>query len=150
MRKSFFLVTLFTFAAILFYACKKEEVGTQQFVQNYIIGKWPRKIAVNITKKNGDTIKNDTLFFGLDSPSVVLLVDTVQFAADGTGFKNGNAIQYTIDGDGENIIYIPDSLGTWNIKFLRTKSIILTQEKTEKKGPDTFIYYKEEQLIKPN
>lgn len=142
------IILLFAFVITIFYACKEEVVGNQQFVQNYIIGKWPRKTAINITKKNGVEIKNDTIIYGLDSPNIVLLVDTVRFAANGICIKNGDSLNYAIDGTGDNITYSIDSLGKWNIKFLRLRSIILTQEKTEKKGSNTFIYYKEEQLIK--
>lgn len=142
------ITLLFAFVAVLFYACKEEEIGNQQFVQNYIIGKWPRKTTILKTTKNGTIILDTTVVYGLDTPNIVLPIDTVQFAADGRCIKNGDTLNYTLDGTGDNITYSIDSLGTWNIKFLRLKSIILTQEKTEKKGSDTFIYYKEEQLIK--
>ena len=148
MKKYIFSVTFFALSAILFYACKEEEIGNQQFVQNYMVGKWPHKTTILKTIKNGTTILDSTIIYGLDTPNIVLPIDTVQFAADGKCIKNGEALNYTIDDTGDNITYSVDSLGTWKIKFLRLKSIILTQEKTEKKGSDTFIYYKEEQLIK--
>jgi len=148
MKKIFFSVILFACTAILFYACTKEEVNNQQFVKNHFVGKWPLKKAIFKTTKNGIIIVNDTLVYGLDSPSVVLPIDTVQFTIDGKCIKNGKNLNYTIDEKGDNISYSIDSIGTWHIKFLRLKSIILTQEKTEIKGSDTFIFYKEEQLIK--
>ena len=93
-------------------------------------------------------MRNDTLIYGLDSPAKVLKLDTVQFTAEGKYIKKADTIKYTLDETGDNITYNRDTLGTWKIKFLRLKSIILTQEKTEKKGSDTYIYYKEQQLIK--
>ncbi len=148
MKKATFSFVFFALASIVFYACKDEEIGNQQFVQNHIIGKWPHKQTIIITKKNGVETENDTLVYGLDSPAVVLPVDTVQFLADGRCIKNGDTINYTVDGEGKNITYSKDSIGTWFIQFLRLRSIILTQQRTEKQGSDTFIYYKEEQLIK--
>lgn len=142
--KNFALLIL---VSLFFFACKEEEIGTQQFVQNHIIGAWPHKVSVNIVKKNGVETLNDTIFHGIDSTS--LIVDTVKFAINGQCIKLGDTMKYTIDEEGKNISYAKDSLGTWLIKYLRLKSIILTQEKTEKKGSDTFIYYKEERLIKP-
>lgn len=141
-------IILCVFAATLLNACKEEEINNQQFVQNHFVGKWPLKKAIFKTTKNGQIILDSTATYGLDTPNIVLPIDTVQFTADGKCIKNGNTINYTIDGTGDNISYSTVPLGTWNIKFLRLKSIILTQEKTEKIGPDTFIYYKEEQLIK--
>lgn len=142
--KNFGLLLL---ACLFFFACKEEEIGTQQFVQNHIIGAWPHKISVNIVKKNGVEIEKATIRYGIDAP--YLVVDTVKFLADGYCIKNGDTVKYTVDGEGKNISYTKDSLGTWFINYLRLKSISLTQEKTEKKGSDTFVYYKEEQLIRP-
>ena len=138
----------FAAVTVIFYACQKEEVNSQQFVTNHFIGKWPLKKAIFKTTKNGIVTVNDTLIYGLDSPAIFRRVDTVRFTDDGKCVKRGQALSYTIDATGDNLTYSIDSIGTWNIKFLRLKSIILTQEKTEKKGPDTFIYFKEEQLIK--
>ncbi|MES2650267.1 MAG: hypothetical protein V4663_00935 [Bacteroidota bacterium] len=147
MKKISFSVSLFILAAIIFYACKEEEISTQQFVQNHLIGRWPHKRTVNITKENGVEIKNDTILYGVGSNS--LPIDTVQFLADGSCIKNGDTIKYTIDGEGKNIIYNKDAIDdTWFIQYLRLTSVLLTQEKTEKKGASTFIYYNEELLIK--
>ena len=141
-------IILFVFIAIILNACKEEEVSSQQFVQNYIIGKWPVKRAVFKTTVNGVVTVNDTLIYGLDSPAVVLEVDTMQFAADGKCVKKGEVLNYTIDETGDNITYSDPALGKWNITYLRIKNIILTQERSEKKGNDTYIYFKEEQLVK--
>jgi hypothetical protein len=148
MKNLFFFIVLFALASILFYACKEEEINDQQFVQNYFVGRWPVKARIAINVKNGDTILNDTtLYAPIDTLGDKM--DTVAFTSDGKYIKNGDTLSnYSIDGTGDNISYSNDLMGTWNIKFLRLKSIILTQEKTEKKGPDTFLYYKEEQLIK--
>ncbi|MEJ5992917.1 hypothetical protein WG904_00710 [Pedobacter sp. Du54] len=149
MKKIPRLIFLFALASIIFNACKEEEINNQQFVQNYIVGKWPFKAMIYINRKNGTITKNDTVIYGLDSPNVVLKLDTVQFTAEGKYIqKNVDTLNYTIDATGDNITYSRDSIGTWNIKFLRLKSIILTQEKTEKIGLDTYSYYKEQQLIK--
>ena len=150
MKKILLLISFFALASIIFYACKKEEVNNQQFVQNYIVGKWPLKAIIYINTKNGIVIKDDTVYYGLDSPKVVLKVDTVQFTAEGRYIQkiNTDTLNYTVDATGDNITYSRDTIGTWKIKFLRLKSIILSQDKTEKKGSDTFNYYKEQQLIR--
>ncbi|MGF1922805.1 MAG: hypothetical protein ACQUHE_01400 [Bacteroidia bacterium] len=147
MKKLAFSIAFFALASIIFYACKEEEVSNQQFVQNHIIGKWPLKRSISIIKKNGIETENDTLIYGKDSTS--LPIDTVQFLADGTFIRNkDDSFKYAVDGEGNRIIFSRDSIGTWFIKFLRRQSIILTQERTENTGSDTFIYYKEQQLIK--
>ncbi len=149
MKKILALISFFALASIVFYACKEEDVVTnQQFVQNYIVGKWPFKAMISINKKNGVIIKNDTLIYGLDSATRV--VDTVRFTAEGKYIQKNktDTLGYTIDATGDNIIYSRDSIGKWKINFLRIKSIILSQEKSEKQGSDTFIYYKEQQLIR--
>ncbi len=148
MKKITLSVVLFALASVLLYACKEDEISNQQFVQNYFAGKWPRKTAIFKTTKNGAVIENDTLVYGLDSPALALVVDTVQFTADGNCIKDGKTLNFTIDELGDNITYSNDSIGTWNIKSLRKKSIVLTQEKTQTTGADTFIYYKEEQLVR--
>lgn len=102
---------------------------------------------IYINKKNGVITRNDTVIFGLDSPKRV--VDTVRFTTGGKYIqKKIDTLSYTIDATGDNITYSRDSMGTWKIKFLRLKSIILSQEKTENIGSATFIYYKEQQLIR--
>ena len=142
------IVLFLVSVATIFSACKKEEqVSNQQFVQNYIVGKWPFKVLTSITTKNGLRIDSTTkIYGGLDT--LLKVVDTVQFTADGKYIKKKDIVQFTIDETGDNIIYSRDSIGTWKIKYLRLKSIILTQEKTEKKGSDNFVYYKEQQLIR--
>ena len=143
------IILLFALVATLFQACKEEVVSNQQFVQNFVVGKWPLKAMIYIDRKNGAIVKNDTVIYGLDSPKRVLKVDTVQFTAEGKYIqKKVDTLNYTIDAIGDNITYNRDTIGTWKINFLRLKSIILSQEKTEKKGSDTFIYYKEQQLIR--
>lgn len=141
-------LTLLIFVAIILHACKKEEINNQQFVQNHFVGKWPLKKALKITTKNGDTIVNDTINYGIDLPITAYPIDTMLFTAGGKYIKNGDTVNYTIDKTGDNISYTTTPAETWLIKYLRQKSIILTQQKTEKVGSDTFIYYKEQQLIK--
>ncbi|RZL19781.1 MAG: hypothetical protein EOO89_02300 [Pedobacter sp.] len=148
MKKILVSIALFALASIIFHACKEEEVNTQQFVQNFVVGKWPLKAEIFRTTVNGAVTRNDTLIYGLDSPAKVLKLDTVQFTAAGKYIKKADTLNYTIDATGDNITYSRDTIGTWKIKFLRLRSIILTQEKTEKKGTDTYIYYKEQQLVR--
>ncbi len=149
MRKYIFPIILSVFIATTFFACKEEEVSDQQFVKNHFIGKWPLKLTINITSKNGDTTINDTTFYGLDTPNIVLPVDTLLYTPENKYIKKGEVFEYSIDETGDHISYTTTPAETWKIKYLRLKSIILTQEKTEKKGSDTFIYYTEEQLIRP-
>ena len=142
------VILLSAFVAIAFFACKEEEINDQQFVKNHFIGKWPLKVAISITTKNGIITKNDTTFYGVDTPVVDFPVDTLEFTNDGKYLRKDESFTYTIDETGDNISYSTSPAETWKIKYLRLKSIILTQEKTEKTGNDTFIYYTEEQLIK--
>ncbi|HTM97644.1 MAG TPA: hypothetical protein VL088_02820 [Pedobacter sp.] len=148
MRKYIFSIILFAFAAVIFFACKKEEINDQQFVKNHFIGKWPLLKTINMTTKNGDTIMNDTIYYGLSAPNVVLPIDTLVFTKEDKYVKKGDTVNYTIDETGDHISFKTTPVETWKIKYLRIKSIILSQEKTEKKGSDAFIYYKEEQLIR--
>lgn len=134
----------------MFYACKKEPVDSQEFVKNHFLGGWPLKKEISITRENGIIIKNDTLEFGLDSPNVVLPLDTVQFTAEGLSIRNKgkDTVSYTIDATGDNITYSLASMGTWNIKTFQWRNIVLTQEKREVSGSNVIIYYKEEQFVR--
>ncbi len=149
MRKYILPIILSVFIATTFFACKEEEVSDQQFVKNHFIGKWPLKLTVNLTVKNGDTTINDTTFYGLDTPNIVLPVDTFLYTPENKFIRKAKTVEYTIDEKGDYISYKTTPSETWKIKYLRLKSIILTQEKSEKKGADNFIYYTEEQLIRP-
>jgi hypothetical protein len=138
MKKS--AAILFILTLVLIYACKKEVVNSQDITKNKFIGKWPLKMRVSITIKNNDTIDNDTL--------IVTPVDTLTFTPEGKYTRGNTTVDYTIDEQGENITYGTTPPTTWNIKFLRIKSIILSQTKTETTGPDRYVYYTEEQLVK--
>lgn len=138
---------LITSLSLLFSSCKKEEVSNRQLVQHHFLGKWPHKKTINITLKNNDTLNNDTLYYGLDSPAVVLPVDTVVFGVDSC-IKNKQKMAFTIDATGDHIIYGLPTLGTWKIAFIQPRRIILTWQKIETKGGDTLLSYKEEQLIR--
>lgn len=135
-----FGVALFILTLILFYACKKDEVNSKDITKNKFIGKWPLKVRITINTKNNDTIVNDTL--------TLTPVDTLVFTPEGKYTRRNTTVDYTIDELGENITYTTTPPTTWNIKFLRIKSIILTQTKTETIGADSYTYYTEEQLIK--
>ncbi|MCY1514762.1 hypothetical protein D9M68_493140 [compost metagenome] len=128
-------------------ACKKEEVSNQQLVKNHFLGKWPHKKTIRITLKNNDTLSNDTLYYGLDSPAVVLPVDTVIFGADSC-IKNKQKMAFTVDATGDHITYGLPTLGTWKIAFIQPRRIILSRQKTETEGSDMLLYYEEEQLIR--
>jgi len=126
-------------------------INDQEFVKNHFIGKWPLKVSIKITVKNGDTIVNDKIIYGLDTPVVTVPtppIDTLLFTADGKYTKKGMTVNYEIDATGDNISYSTTPPSTWKIEYLRNTSIILTQRRTEKVGADTFNYYVEEQLIK--
>jgi hypothetical protein len=140
MKKIKTIIILFVCLTLFIYACKKEEINNQEFVQEHFIGKWPLKSHVEITLKNGDTLKKDTILF---SP-----IDTLLFTAEGKYTKRNVSANYAIDADGENLNISTAPPINWKIKFLRNTSIILTQTRTEKIGSDTFTYYVEEQLIK--
>jgi hypothetical protein len=148
MKKFAFSVIFISLLSLFFSACKEEEISDQTFVKNHFIGKWPLKLTINITTKNGAITKNDTTFHGVGTPPEEFPVDTLQFTNDDKYIRDDKSFTYTIDETGDNIRYSTTPPETWKIKYLRLKSIILSQEKTEKIGNDTFIYYKEEQLIK--
>ena len=148
MKKIIFSITSLL---IILSACKKEVINDQEFVKNHFIGKWPLKVSIKITVKNGDTIVNDKIIYGLDTPVVTVPtppIDTLLFTADGKYTKKGMTVNYEIDATGDNISYSTTPPSTWKIEYLRNTSIILTQRRTEKVGADTFNYYVEEQLIK--
>ncbi|MES2416944.1 MAG: hypothetical protein V4541_02090 [Bacteroidota bacterium] len=147
MRKYFFILTLIVFTLTTFQACKKEEVNTQEFVKNHIIGKWPLKARTETTYKD-DIIISDTTFKYPPTDTSTAPVDTLLFTADGKYTKKGVTVNYTIDASGEQINYDTSPPSSWKIKYLRNTSIILTQERTEKIGTANFRYYIEEQLIK--
>ena len=140
MKKLKFTTLILACIALTFYACKEEEVNSQEFVQKHFIGKWPLKAHIEITVKNKDSIKKDTTLF---SP-----IDTVLFTSDGRYSIGNIAANYSIDIAGENLSITTTPPTNWKIKFLRNTSIILSRERTEKVGNDTFTYYTEEQLIK--
>lgn len=123
-------------------------MDNQQFVENAVRGKWLHKKSISITFKNGVEMANDTIYYGLDSPAVVLPVDTIQFLADGTCIKQGQKLSYSIDKAGDYLQYESSPPDTWKIEYLRFRSIILNQETTETKGTDTYRYYKEDQLTR--
>jgi hypothetical protein len=151
MKKIVFSITLITSLFIILSACKKEVINDQEFVKNHFIGKWPLKVSIKITTKNGDTTVNEKIIYGLDTPVVTVptpRIDTVSFTADGKYTKKGDTVNYSIDATGDNISYSTTPPSTWKIEFLRNRSIILTQRRTEKIGADNFNYYIEEQLIK--
>lgn len=148
-KKYRFFLLVGALLAAGFHACKKEDIDIQHFVENHIKGKWPHKLSIAITLKNGVEISNDTTYYGIDRLGIVIPVDTVEYLSAIKCVKNNDTIPYSIDKTGDYIQYGSDAdPDTWKILYLRTKSIILTQEKTEKQGADTYLYYKEERLIK--
>ena len=83
MKKISFSVIFFVAAVCLFFACKKEEVNDQQFVQNHFIGRWPLKVAIFKTTKNGTLILDSTVNYGVDTPVIAFPIDTILFTNDG-------------------------------------------------------------------
>ena len=126
--------------AISIYACKKEELNSEDVVKSKFIGKWPLKKHIEINLKNGDTISKDTTTY--------LPIDTLVFTTEGKYIKAGTTVDYTIDPSGEKITYSTAPPTTWTIKFLRINSIILTNSRTETIAGNLHTYYIEEQLIK--
>ncbi|RZL39638.1 MAG: hypothetical protein EOP00_27670 [Pedobacter sp.] len=127
---------------MVIYACKKEdEIAGADFVKEKFIGKWPLKNQVIIEIENlKDTVRNDTIPY--------LPVDTLVYTAEGQYTRGGITVGYTIDAAGENITYNTTPTATWNIKFMRNTSIILTQQRTEQVGGKTITTYTEDQLDK--
>lgn len=141
-----FIVSMILMLSI-FYACKKEDINTQEFVKNHLIGRWPLKKHIEITSKNGDTILNDTTYYS-KTDTLLLPIDTVIFMADGKYIQKDITYNYTVYANGDSLSITTTPPTKWNIKFLRQQSIILAQERTKKTGSDNFIYYTETQLIK--
>jgi hypothetical protein len=133
-------ILLLSCLIISIYACKKEDVNTPEFVKSHFVGKWPLKQHIEIVRKNNVIISNDTTKF---SP-----IDTLVYTADGKYTKAKTTVNYTIDEAGQHITYATSPETTWDIKYLRITSIILTRGRTETVGNDIFTYYTEEQLIK--
>lgn len=144
--KNIKFITLALFALVI-VACKKEDIKSQEVVQKHLIGKWPLKYRVEITYKNNKEISNDTISY-LPPSGTPQIVDTLVFTADGKFTKDNETVDFKVDETGENITFLSTPPSEWFIKYLRLKSIALSQEKTEKIGNDTFRYYVEEQLIK--
>lgn len=122
------------------YACKKEVVSDQEFVQKRFIGKWPLKSHIEIEIKNGDTLTWDTTLY---SP-----IDTLFFTADGKYTKGNVSANYSIDAAGEHLTISTTPEVNWLIKHLRNTSIVLSQSRTETIGTDKIVYYTEENLVK--
>lgn len=142
--KSLQIYLLFVALAILcVYSCKKDEpIGDQQFVENFLVGKWPFKAAVSQEYKNGVLLKNDTILYGIDT---LTIVDTVIFTKDQYLIRaNKDSVKFSIDSRGDSIRFSKNTMGKWLIRTLTPQSIELVQDKTEKNGNDTYRYYKEE------
>lgn len=140
MKKLKIVVLLLACLTLTIYACKKETLSDQQFVQQHFVGKWPLKSRVSIELKNKDTLKKDTIRF---SP-----IDTLVFTADGKYTKGLISADYSIDAAGENLSIATTPAVNWHIEYLRKTSIVLTQRRTETIGADVFTYYIEENLVK--
>lgn len=133
---------LFLLAGLTFtiFGCEKFELSSQEVVQKNLVGRWPMKLRVEMTIKNNDTIIRDT--------TVLLPIDTAVFNKEGLVRIGTGVTTYSVDEAGQTLTIGETPAVTWNIKFFRKASIVLTQEKKEKIGADNFIYYLEEQLIK--
>ena len=140
MKNFKFAFVIFPCLMLSIYACKKEVVGDQEFVQNHFVGKWPLKSLVEIKVENGDTTINDTTLY---SP-----IDTLYFTADGNYTKGNDNAKYSIDATGENLTIATTPAVNWFIKHLRQNSIVLSQETTQTVGTDKIIHYTEQNLVK--
>lgn len=140
MKNFKFVFVVFPCLILSIYACNKEVVGDQEFVQKHFVGKWPLKSLVEIKVENGDTTINDTTLY---SP-----IDTLYFTADGNYTKGNDNAKYSIDAAGENLTIATTPEVKWLIKHLRKTSIVLSQETTETIGNDKLIHYTEQNLVK--
>jgi len=125
MKRLKIVLLLSTCFALGFYACKKEEVNSQEVVQKQIIGRWPIKYNIKTTFTDNVETKNDTL-------TTYNPIDTLVFTAEGHAIKQNKTVisdvSYTISADGETITFSPGS--TLKITFLRKTSIGLGTETT--------------------
>jgi hypothetical protein len=130
---------LITICTIIFLSCKKEPVKEVDVVKNKFIGRWPLKLLIIDTLKNGLPNKPDTTVFEQ--------MDTLVFTAEGKVTRAGISTPYTFDDKTENVTYGNPSIN-WHINFLRINSIILSHIKTENSANGPVEIYTEEQLIK--
>ena len=141
MKKLQFGYLLLACLTLAMYACEKEVISTEEVTAAHFVGRWPLKLHIEIVKKNNVISKNDTVRF---SP-----IDTLTYTNDGKFIRKNDTVAYSLNAVSETISYATKPTTTvWKIKWLRLKSIILTQERTETVSGDTFVYYTEEQLIK--
>ena len=118
--KKFILPILLLIVSLTFYACKKEEIGAQEFVQKKILGRWPLKYNIRTVYTDNVVTKTDTLV--TYSP-----VDTLIFTEDGMATKRNNTIissvKYSIGANGETITFNSTPAVTLQITFVRASSI---------------------------
>jgi hypothetical protein len=112
-----------------FYSCKKEEVNNQEYVQKFIIGKWPLKYNIRTISNPNFGDKSDTLI--RYNP-----IDTLVFTEDGT-VKRVNktlisSMSYSIDEAGENITFKGTTTNTLKLVFVRNTSLIIGTETISK------------------
>lgn len=147
MKKLKIIMVLLAGLVLLNYACKKEELSNQEFVQKQFLGKWPLKYTIRTTYTNNFIIKVDT-------PVRHSPIDTLIFTADGKMVKrNGNTIilstDYTIDGNGEQITFATTPNLTQKLSYVRNTSIgLITSETTANVGGNEVKTVTVDQLIK--
>jgi hypothetical protein len=121
--KTFALISLIAILAI--YGCKKEEVNNQQFVQGFIIGKWPLKYNIRTISNANFGDRNDTLI--TYNP-----IDTLVFTADGKVSRRNKTVistmSYSIDETGENITFTGTTATTLKLIYVRSTSLIIGKE----------------------
>ncbi len=124
------------------YACKKDPVDSQKFVENSLIGRWQIRHQILTVVKNGtDTITpSDTTFF---NP-----VDTVDFTKSLKYVNRTDSVSFAADDLGERITFenTPDS--TWFIGYLRKTSFKLIHTRKENIGADEVSYITERDYTK--
>ncbi len=119
-------IALFSFIALLsIYSCKKEEGNGQEFVQNYIIGKWPLKYNIRTVSNSNFGDKSDTLI--RYNP-----IDTLVFTEDGKVKRVNKTIistmDYSIDATGENITFKGTTTVSLRLVFVRNTSLVIGTE----------------------
>ncbi|MFN0291307.1 hypothetical protein [Pedobacter helvus] len=127
---------------IVGYACKKEPVNSQLFVERYLTGtdftRWPIQSYVRLELKNTDTLVKD---------SIDLPVDTAVFNTNLKFIKGVDTIGFSIDETGDHITFSTQPDSTWIIEYLRPSTFKLVHERKETIGTEVTTY-KIEQVFK--
>lgn len=123
------------------FGCKSTPVDEVLLTKSKFLGQWRLTTRITDTLVNGKSKnKPDTIKF--------TAIDTLQFLPNDTLIIGNTKTLYSFDEKAENVTYQTTPPATWHIEYLRIKSIILTNRRTENIGNDAYTYYTEEQLEK--